>query len=312
MKDVTPLFDYDLSDLDGQEWLDCLDDISDEFGHFEPIGADHSAVFIDAGRSLIVTFESTAMAQGQNPGGAPLGWSMVKSHGWSSLSLIAHNDLDWFRGPAIFGYFDRMIDDGFFDDFDQVLFFGAGPSGYAAAAYSIASPEAQVLLVQPQATLCRGLAGWDRRFPQARRQDFTSRFGYAPRMVETASNAWVIHDPMIVEDAVHASLFDGDNTQHFKTPRLGDYAASEFIQMGILPDLLSAAMQGSLESSTFGKLWRARRNNMHYARTTLRNLDSDGRHPRLLARFCRAICEEDNRPQFARKLAELEARGIVL
>lgn len=312
MKDVTPSFDYDLTDLDGQDWLDCIDDISEDFGHFEPVGADHSSAFIDAGRSLIVTFESAYHAQQFNSDAAPLGWGMVKSHGWSSLSLIAHNDLDWFRSPAVFGYFDRMIDDGFFDDFDEVLFYGAGPAGHAAAAFSVACPDAQVLVIQPQATLSTDRAGWDRRFPQARRLDFESRFGYAPRMVETASNVWVIHDPMVIEDSVHASLFDGDNTHHFKAPRVGGNAAGEFIRMGILTDLLSSAMQGRLNSSEYGALWRERRNNLRYARTTLRILDEDGRHPRLMARFCRVMSDDGKRPLFAKKLAELEAQGVKL
>jgi hypothetical protein len=43
------------------------------------------------------------------------------------------------------------VDDGFFDEFEQVIFYGSGSSGYAAAAFSVAAPGATVIAVQPQA-----------------------------------------------------------------------------------------------------------------------------------------------------------------
>ena len=215
MKDMSANFSYELNDLDRTAWIEQVDEIAEEFGYSEPVGPNHTALLIDAGRTLIVSFESVASVRMSNDETAPIGWGFVQSHGWSSLTLLAEHDTDWFRHPAMFGYFDRMIDDGFFDDFDQVLFYGAGAAGYAAAAYSVAAPDAYVLAIQPQATLDPALARWDRRHPEARRLDFTSRFGYAPMMVETAAAVSIIHDPSVSEDAMHASLFNGDNTAHY-------------------------------------------------------------------------------------------------
>jgi hypothetical protein len=79
---------------------------------------------VDAGRTLLVSFESVAGIRKHNDDAAPLGCGFVQSHGWSSLTVMANAELDWFRHPAVYGYFDRMIDDGFFDDFDQILFYG--------------------------------------------------------------------------------------------------------------------------------------------------------------------------------------------
>jgi hypothetical protein len=50
---------------------------------------------------------------------------------------------------------------GFFDDFDQVVFYGAGQCGYAAAAFSVATPGATVVAIQPQATLDPRVTEWD-------------------------------------------------------------------------------------------------------------------------------------------------------
>ena len=41
---------------------------------------------------------------------------------------------------AVYGFFDQILDDGFFDEFDTIIFYGAGPCGYAATAYSVAAP----------------------------------------------------------------------------------------------------------------------------------------------------------------------------
>ncbi len=312
MKDTATTFAYDLGGLDRTTWMGQVEEIADEFGHAEPVGPDHMALLVDAGRTLLVTFETAVGVRKHNDAEAPLGWGFVQSHGWSSLTLMAEAEIDWFRHPAIFGYFDRMIDDGFFDDFDQVLFYGAGAAGYAAAAYSVAAPDANVLIVQPQSTLDPALARWDTRHPEARRLDFTSRFGYAPMMVETAAQVSVIHDPSVIEDAMHACLFNGDNTTHLNCPYLGPDADLALTAMDVLPELIEQAMDGELTQASFADLWRARQTFMPYLRTLLYRLDADERQERLLARLCRHVAKHKNRPLFAKKLAELEARGVTL
>ncbi len=306
MKDMTAAFVYDLNGLDRSEWISRVDDICEESGHFEPVGPKHSALFIDAGRTLLVTFESEHDARNRNRDGAPLGWQFVNKNGWSSLTLLAGDTMDWYRHPAIFGYFDRMIDDGFFDDFDQILFYGTGAAGYSAAAFSVAAPGARVLAIQPQATLNTSIAGWDRRFPQARRLDFVSRFGYAPAMVETADHVTVVHDPSIAEDAMHASLFNASNTTHLRCPYLGPEAGAALQNMEILPAMLDAAMDGTLDHGTFAPLWRRRHEYMPYLRTLFYRLDASDAHPKLMARLCRAVTKDADRPMFNKKLAEME------
>ena len=310
MKDIATPFEYELGNLDRSDWLDRLEDVAEEFGYAEPIGMNHRAVLIDAGRSLFVTFESVSNVRKHNDGDAPLGWGFVQSHGWSSLTLLAEAGTDWFRHPAIFGYFDRMIDDGFFDDFDQILFYGAGAAGYAAAAYSVAAPDAQVLAIQPQATLDPALARWDQRYMETRRLDFTSRFGYAPMMVETAETVSILHDPSVIEDAMHASLFQGENTTHLSCPYLGPNAERALNVMDVLPEIIELAMDGELTRADFATLWRARQSYGPYLRTLMHRLDADEQHERLLLRLCRHMDAKGNRPAFSKKLAELKARGV--
>ncbi|MCF2903480.1 hypothetical protein L0666_00630 [Octadecabacter sp. CECT 8868] len=312
MKDIMTSLAYDLGGLSRADWIEKVEDIAEEHGHAEPIGPDHFAYFIDAGRTLFVTFESVASVRKNNDETAPIGWGFAQTHGWSSLTLMAAADTDWFRHPAMFGYFDRLIDDGFFDDFDQVLFYGAGSAGYAAAAFSVAAPDSKVLVIQPQATLDPALARWDHRYPEARRLDFTSRFGYAPQMVETARTVSVIHDPTVIEDAVHASLFNGENTNHFSCTYLGPDAQRGLLGMDVLPELIEQAMNDNLSCDCFAHLWRARRTHMPYLRTLLHRAEAEEGHERMLARYCRQISASGDRPLFAEKLAQLEASGVCI
>ncbi len=312
MKDVAAAFRYELTGLDRVDWVARVEQTCETYGDFEPIGQKHHALFVDVGRTLLVAFESVAGIRQINDESAPMGWGYVQSHGWSSLTMMSDAEKDWFRDPAIYGYFDRLIDDGFFDDFDTVLFYGAGAAGYAAAAYSVAAPEARVLVIQPQATLEPSLTRWDRRFEQARRLDFTSRFGYAPMMLETAQQAWVVHDPSVIEDAMHATLFDGHNTEHLTCPYLGPNAHRALMTMDSLPELIEQAMEGRLTQQSYAEIWRARQTYMPYLRTLFYRIEAEDRHPRLMARLCRKVGQSGKRPLFDEKLAELEAAGIKI
>lgn len=312
MKDLSVAFDYDLQNIDRPKWRERVTDLAHEYGQAEPIGPDHTALLIDGSRSLLVSFETVSGVRGSNDDAAPIGWSFVQSHGWSSLTILSDNEVDWFRDPRVFGYMDRLIDDGFFDDFNNVLFYGAGPAGYAAAAFSVAAPDSRVLAIQPQATLDPARARWDRRFPETRRMDFKSRFGYAPQMVETAEQVWILHDPSIIEDAMHAQLFNGENTTHLTCPYVGPTASNALKGMDILEDLIEGAMTSNINRDYFAKLWRARQSHMPYLRTLLYRLEAEGRHDRMLLRLCRRVAAHGNRPLFAKKLAELEARGVTL
>lgn len=303
-------FDGDLSDLDRASWRAKLAEIATEHGSFADLGPDHMAAFIDDGTdTLIVSFESITSIRKINPDEEPRGWSFVRDSGWSCLSLISEEDT-WFRDPAVYAYFDRLIDDGFFDDFGTVIFTGTGPGGYAAAAFSVAAPGARVLALQPQATLDPAQTGWDGRFRSHRRLDFTSRYGYAPDMVEAASKVVILHDPGVSFDSVHAALFRGPNVLSLRTPRLAARLDRHFDQMNIMEDLIEATAEDALSSEVFARLWRRRQRHLPYLRGTLQALESQGKYG-LAAQLCRYVVKRTGRPMFQRKLDEYAAAGHI-
>ncbi|MCC5975842.1 MAG: hypothetical protein JJT81_17590 [Rubellimicrobium sp.] len=270
---ATPDLDFDLGDLPVAEWYARLEEIGEEHGHFHRLGSDHATLLIDAGKSLLVTFETVEAAR---RGPTPRGFDFAARLGWSVMCLLSEGDT-WFRDPAVYGTFDRLSDDGFFEDFDQVLFLGSGSCGYAAAAYSVAAPGARVLALRPQATLDPAMTGWDRRFLRDRRRDFTSRYGYAPEMVDAADHAWIVHDPVYAPDAMHAALFRRPNVTALRAPHTGARIEPLFDLMEIFAPLTEAAMCGRLDRSEFARLWRARRDTAPWLRAFYKRVESSGR-----------------------------------
>ncbi len=271
MDDANAVFDEPLTGLSQSEWLERFEEIVTDYGTFERLDQRHISACLDGNDTLLVTFETIAGLRTLSATAQPLGWQMAKAKGWSQLSIISTGDT-WFRGTGIYAFFDRLIDDGYFDAFETIVFFGAGPCAYAATAYSVAAPGARVLAVQPQATLDPRVTEWDDRFVEMRRTDFTSRFGYAPDMLDAADHAYVIYDPEQTFDAMHAALFTRSNVTKFRMRHFGASLQSDLLGMNLLDLLLERVADGTLDYTSFGKLFRIRRNNRRYLRGLVADL----------------------------------------
>ncbi|MCX7566203.1 phosphoadenosine phosphosulfate reductase [Sulfitobacter sp. F26169L] len=302
MADESLNFTTSLAGMKKADWLAAVEELCEEDGYFERLGKRHYAAFIEKSATLLVTFETLQGIPALSSLAQPLGWEMMLAHDWSSLCIASNGDT-WFRDKSVYGYFDRLIDDGFFDEFEQVIFYGAGPCGYAAAAYSVASPEARVLAVQPQATLDPRITEWDDRFTDMRRMDFTSRYGYAPDMLDGATAAYVVYDPREQLDAMHAALFTRPNTRKLRLRHMGDAIQTDLLEMEQLAPLLLAIMDDTLDDLGFARMMRSRRMHPPYLRNLLAALDKDGRESLALA-LARNVTARMHAPRFARRLAE--------
>lgn len=300
-------FEANLSRLAAPAWEEQLEAIGEEHGYFEPLGPDHMVVFLDAGPKLFVTFEIAVDIRKQKADGAPLGFRFAQEDGWSTLSIIARDE-SWFRDPAIYGYIDRLVDDGFFEDFDKVVFHGAHSGGYAAAAFSVAAPGCTVFVTSPQATLDPRIAGFDGRYLEQRRTDFSSRYGYAPDMIDATDHTFIAFDPSQRFDAIHAALFTRSNVTKLRCPNMGARLDGKFDAMGIGDDLLRAVMDGRLDRLYFAKKLRARRTQKGYLRALYKKAFQTG-HPVLAANACVYGLRLGDDPFFEDRLRELAAEG---
>lgn len=285
-------------------WLNAVARMADDSGDFLTLGNRHWALFVDESPTLIVSFETLAEARAR-PGQMPLAHTIAAKHGWSHLCIIA-DGATWWRDPAVWRYFDRLVDDAFFEDFDRVLFTGAGMGAYAACAYSVVSPGATVLAFAPAATLDPAEAGWDRRHLAARRMDFRSRYGYAPEMLDGAEHAFLVLDPCETLDAMHAALFRAPWVTRLHMRHSGPNPAQVLSDMGELAPLIEAAAKGELTPGLFARAWRKRRQFAPYLRHLIAITDAAGQLRRSEA-ICRNVLGRQKAPRIKRRLQQLQS-----
>ncbi|SEL03190.1 hypothetical protein SAMN05444413_105102 [Roseivivax marinus] len=296
----------DLLDLAYPDWVAEMKRRGEAHGFYEPLGQRHHAHFLEAeGDTLLVTFETFPGIRALSDTGLPLGQALAETEGWSHLALVSSQDT-WFRESRVYGFFDQLNDDGFFDEFDRILFYGAGSCGYAACAFSVAAPGARVLALHPQATLDPRMTEWDDRFTLKRRTSFTNRYGYAPDMLDAATRATILYDPREPLDAMHSALFARRNVQRFRMPSMGGALQGDIVAMGFHGDLVRAAMQDTLDTPSFARMLRARRGYGGYLRRLLARLEQDER-TFLVKLLCRNVSGRMRAPRFRRRLQAIEA-----
>lgn len=298
--------------LDRDAWNAELRALGKAHGFYRDLGDDHSALFVKSGKTLIVTFENLDHVF-EHGNRLPWGFDFVQKQGWSILGLMAH-DWTWYRDKNVYAFFDRLRRRRFFDQFDNVVFYGASMGAYAACAFSAACPGATVVAISPQATLDRDVTSWETRYQKAWKRDYTTKYGYAPDMLAKARQAFIFYDPLEPLDAMHAALFRGKNITKLKCRFQGHRIASGLIQMGLLKSVVSGCVDGSLTSTRFYHMLRARRDFRRYLRELLNRIP-ENRHPYLIAMLAERVLAQGAGPVFRRKLNAaneiLQKRGIT-
>ncbi|MDA5558633.1 phosphoadenosine phosphosulfate reductase [Shimia sp. MMG029] len=282
------------------QWQAEMARFGEERGFFEALGDEHSALYVKNGKTLIVTFENLDHVYSRAEDRMPWGYDFVTSRGWSMLGLMAHG-WTWYRDEAVFDFFDRLRDEGFFAQFDNVVFYGASMGGYAAAAFSSAAPGANVICISPQATLDRDIAGWETRYHKAWRRSYSGRYGYAPDLIEGAQKVSLFYDPRSHLDAMHAALFRGGNLTKYRCRFMGHRLASLWQQMGVLKPVVEGCVAGSMTEYDFYRLMRNRREIARFQKQLLKTLEDKNR-PGLIAQYCAAVLARRRAPHFRRAL----------
>lgn len=299
----------DLSELPRRQWMTALRELVDARGVWTDISADHSSLLYGGGTTLLVSFELQADIRNSRDGAIPFGMAMADRNGWASLTIMA-TQATWYRDPALYAYFDSLIDEDVFDEFDRVVFYGEGMGGYAAGAYSVAAPGCSVVMVSPQATLDPRVTEWDPRFVSMRKTSFTDRFGFAPEMVEAANDVFLIYNPDEDLDAMHAALFARPGVTRFRCPLMGRDLVGSLDDMGLLEEAAELAAAGTLSTETFAKAYRKRRDYPPYLRALLTQVEDAGRL-KLAAMLCRSVLARRNMPRMRKSLDKLIEQGVA-
>ncbi len=311
---MTPAIDLSFTDqeLSRDAWAGELRTIGDAHGFYEEIGQEHTALFVKSGKTLIISFENLDHVY-EKGNRLPWGFEFVQKQGWSILGMMAHG-WTWYRDEDVFAFFNRLRDEGFFKQFDRVVFYGASMGGYAACAFSAACPGATVIAISPQASLDRDLCSWERRYHTVWSRDFTSQYGYAPEMSATAKYVYLFYDPLEPPDAMHAALFQNPNVIKYKCRFQGHRIASGFVKMGILKKVVTACVNGSLDRQSFYTLLRARRNFKRYMRELMQRIN-EKKNPMRVSIVASHVLAQGRAPVFRRQKNAadklLRKRGMI-
>ena len=296
----------DIADLPRAEWLTTVRDLATSRGDYFELDADHDVIQVGQGDRLIVTFESSHDIRNNQDDGLPVGLKLAQSMNVAVITIFAKKPT-WFRSRAIYDFFDQLTDEGVFESYEHVAFFGAGMGGYGAAAFSVAAPGSDVVAISPQATLDARMTEWDPRFVSQRKRSFTDRYGYAPDMVEAARNTLVLYNPEDDVEAMHATLFARDGVTRFRCRYVGPDVQATLMEFGIFDAALDLASKGELSLWKFADLYRARRNSARYLKNLLVECEDQDR-PQRVAWLAGSVLKRKKMPAMRRALENVTKR----
>ncbi|MFD2174200.1 hypothetical protein [Rhodobacter lacus] len=250
---------------------------------FYTANARHSFLYIPRGKTLVVTFDNLDIAMGKREDRRPWGFDFIEKQGWSMLGVMA-GGWTWYRDPWVSDEFDRLAAQGFFAQFERVVFYGASMGGYAACAFSGACPGADVVAISPQSTVDRAVVPFETRYKVVWDADFSGKYGDAARVSGAARRIVLLYDPYEPLDAGHANRFTAPNVMKLRAPLLGHRLGSSLNQMGVLSPIILAALAGTLTEAEFYRRLRARRDFPRYQRELFERALKKG-HLKLARRF---------------------------
>lgn len=246
------------------DWAQIAKQLAGKDGFYTAQGA-HSFLYIPRGKTLVVTFDNLDIAMNKRDTRRPWGFEFIEKQGWSMLGVMA-GGWTWYRDPWVEAEFDRLATEGFFTQFERVVFYGASMGGYAAAAFCAAHPGADVVVISPQSTLDKAIVPWETRYKVAWDKDFSGKYGDAAAASRTARQVTILYDPYEPLDAGHADRFEAENAVKLRTPLMGHRLGSSLHQMGILNPIILSALDGTLTEGQFYSRLRARRTFPRYQR----------------------------------------------
>lgn len=295
----------DLSGTSEEAWQLGLRDYVRASGDYIALDDAHVVLQAGDGDKLLVTFEHAADIRKNNERAMPFGLSAAEALGVCVVTVLCLQPT-WYRAPAVYEFFDALTDDGVFEDFDHVLFYGVGMGGYGAAAFSVAHPGSDVIVVSPQATLDPRVTEWDPRFPSMRKRSFTDRYGFAPDMCGASRHTLVLYNPDEDLNAMHAALFARPGITRFRCRHMGRNIHGALADLDILHQVMALGLEAQLDLLSFAQLYRRRRDYAPYLRALLSETEDQDR-PKLTLWLAGSVLPRKNMPRMRRALERLSA-----
>lgn len=244
---------------------------------------------------LFVTFDPLKKSDRSD---APRPWlyEEVRSNGYSVLGLIAKRQ-DWYRNADTPDVISELAGQGFFADFDRVVFAGTDSGAYAALTYSRLVPGCDVLALAPITSLNKKIVPFENRFAYPLKSlDWTTpEYLDAADAAPAANHVYVLYDPFLDEEKLHATRIAGDNIEYIKCRHFGGRLTRHLESCGALEGLVGAVGAGQFSAKAFAGSLGGRRKQRNWCKKLLFDL-SDRNHPKLALALAEKILEAEKKP----------------
>lgn len=245
----------------------------------------HRLQYYAGGSTLVISFDSAAAVQSPYEGRLPWGSKFFRGEGFSLLGVIARRS-DWYRDNSVPDALEALRERGFFDSFDKILLTGCSMGGFAATVFAPIIPGCIVLALCPQSTLIPDVVPWDKRYPNARKEDWSLPYSDAVSSLRNVARAYIVFDPYLVPDRRHAERYERYDNIHLLHLPFADHGVPVVLQQaGILKSMTLEALSGALDPHSFGRLSRSRKTSVLYCRTLAQQALKRGH-----LRHARAVC----------------------
>ncbi len=268
-------------------------------------GPENALYYEPHGKRLIVSFDNIHMVreEGQR---WPWGHKFLTGTLGCSVLGVMGSKRNWFRADFVHEAFDRLERDGFFKQFDQVLFYGASMGGFGALSYARCAPGADVLAIAPQTTLDRRILPQDDRWGWTRKLDWDAPYADAAQGTALARDVVVISDPYFAPDKTQIARLAGDNIRRLKMPFFGHQIPNAFVNMGVLKPMLTDMLEGKLTAERFYALMRARRDLPRFQHDLIAQAEQRG-HTKLAIMACEYTLGKRKAGNIRKTLERLQA-----
>ena len=220
---------------------------------------EHHVITYTPGESrLLVSFDNLASLKSKHPR-KPWGQDVAQKNGWGSLGIMTKKN-DWFRSTELTDYLLALRFQGLFESYSAVSMYGASMGGYAACLFAPLAPGCTVVAFAPQSSLSAKDAPFEKRYRFARRNyDWSSNeWRDAAQGLKAAGKAYLIYDPTIPEDFLHAQRLAGPKVTQLTWPGLTHKVPPTLRRLGILGFVAKEALTGTMSHKRFHELMRVR------------------------------------------------------
>ncbi|MDE0589183.1 glycosyltransferase family 2 protein [Halocynthiibacter sp. C4] len=283
-------------------WLEDLRPGSDREGFFEK-GNKHSLLFVKRSKShLYVSFDNLSNVFDEAIDRSPWGYKFARDVGVSHLGVFAHIK-GWYRDAKLIRRFEALASDGFFDNYERVVFAGVSMGGFAALKFASLVPGAHVVAINPQSTLDPSIVPWETRYVVGQRQDWTLPLNDAAELTKNMGRVNLFWDPYHELDTRHIERFEGPNIHKFKCWFSRHKTAVFLRKIDALKPVIQHAIFDELTEKEFYRLYRNRRNLPWYRGSVSNYFRNSGRE-KIADRFDMVFRERLRERATRNKLAE--------